>query len=163
MIKLDYDEISPITNNLCVIVEALDNGMNSYMCMESGFVTNDTLCIGSDMIDTYEEHISQLMRDVKYIDESRGLVWYPTYIQVGHFVLYCTGTSMKDIGWEVAQIVPLTDDEMKNYPIPGRGTEFYQSRVDIESAKFYIDFESAMNALYANVEKFYHENLETES
>ena len=52
---------------------------------------------------------------------------------------------------------------MKNYPIPGRTTEFYQSRVDIDSAKFYIDFESAMNALYANVEKFYHENLETES
>jgi hypothetical protein len=163
MIKLDYDEISPITNNLCVIVEALDNGMNSYMCMESGFVTNDSLRIGSDMIDIYEEHISQLMRDVKHIDETRGLVWYPTYIQVGQFVLYCTGTSMKDIGWEVAQIVPLTDDEMKNYPIPGRNAEYYQSRVDTDSAKFYIDFESAMNSLYASVEKFYHENLETES
>lgn len=163
MIKLEYDEISPITNNLSVIVEALDNGMNSYICMESGFVTNDSLKIGSDMIAIYEEHISQLMRDVRHVDETRGLIWYPSYMQVGHYVLYCTGTSMKDIGWEVAEIVPLDGDEMKNYPIPGRTTEFYQSRVDVESAKFYIDFESAMNALYAAIEKFYHENLETKS
>jgi len=160
MIKLDYDEISPITNNLCVIVEALENGMNSYMCMESGYVTNDMLRIDSNMIPQYEENISQLMRDVKYIDETRGLIWYPTYMQVGHYVLYSTGTSKHDLGWEVAEIVTLSNDEMKNYPIPGRTTEFYSSRVDINTAKFYIDFESAMNALYADVAKYYYENLE---
>jgi hypothetical protein len=160
MIKLDYDEISPITNNLCVIVEALENGMNSYMCMESGYVTNDMLRTDSDMISQYEENISQLMRDVKYVDDKRGLVWYPTYMQVGHYVLYSNGTGKHDLGWEVAEIVALPEDEIKNYPIPGRGTEFYSSRVDVDTAQFYIDFESAMNALYAKVANYYHENLE---
>jgi hypothetical protein len=160
MIKLDYDEISPITNNLCVIVEALENGMNSYMCMESGYVTNDMLRADSDMISQYEENISQLMCDVKYIDETRGLVWYPTYMQVGHYVLYSNGTGKHDLGWEVAEIVALPEDEVKNYPIPGRNTEFYSSRVDVDTAQFYIDFESAMNALYAKVANYYHENLE---
>jgi hypothetical protein len=160
MIKLDYDEISPITNNLCVIVEALENGMNSYMCMESGYVTNDMLQAESDMISQYEENISQLMRDVKYIDDKRGLVWYPTYMQVGQYVLYSNGTGKHDLGWEVAEIVALPEDEIKNYPIPGRGTEFYSSRVDVDTAQFYIDFESAMNALYAKVANYYHENLE---
>jgi hypothetical protein len=101
------------------------------------------------------------MRDVKHNDETRGLVWYPTYMQVGHYVLYSTGTGKHDLGWEVAEIVALSDDEIKNYPIPGRGTEFYSSRVDIDTAKFYIDFESAMNALYADVANYYHENLES--
>jgi hypothetical protein len=160
MIKLDYDEISPITNNLCVIVEALENGMNSYMCMESGYVTNDMLQAESDMISQYEENISQLMRDVKYIDDKRGLVWYPTYMQVGQYVLYSNGTGKHDLGWEVAEIVALPEDEIKNYPIPGRNTEFYSSRVDVDTAQFYIDFESAMNALYAKVANYYHENLE---
>ena len=38
-LKLDYDETSPITGNVCVIVEADENtGAEHRMCMESGFV-----------------------------------------------------------------------------------------------------------------------------
>lgn len=161
--KLDYDEISPITNNLCVLVEALDNGMNSYMCMESGFVTNDMLRIDSDMVSQYEQHMSQLMRDVKYVDEPRGLVWYPTYMQVGNFALYCTGTSAKDLGWEIATIVPLSEEDSKNYPIPGQEGQYFTSRIDTDNSQFFVDFTSAMNAMYGSVAKLYHENLETES
>lgn len=159
--KLDYDEISPITNNLCVLVEALDNGMNSYMCMESGFVTNDMLRIDSDMIEQYEQNISQLMRDVRHVDKTRNLIWYPAYMQIGNFVLYSTGTSIKDLGWEVSAIVPLTEDERANYLIPGTSDQYYTSRIDVDNAEFFIDFQSAMNALYAVIEKFYHENLES--
>lgn len=163
MIKLEYDEISPITNNLCVLVEATDAGINSYLCMESGYVTNDSLAIGSPNIDLYEEHISQLMRDVKYIDETRGLVWYPTYMQIGGFVLYCTGTTKKDLGWEVASIISLSDDESKQYPIPGNNTEYFTARVDIDNAEFFIDFTSALTSLYSVVTKLYNENLENNS
>ena len=36
-LKLDYDETSPITGNVCVIVEADENtGAEHRMCMESG-------------------------------------------------------------------------------------------------------------------------------
>lgn len=159
--KLDYDEISPITNNLCVLVEALDNGMNSYLCMESGFVSNDMLRVGSDMISQYEENISQLMRDVKHIDESRGLVWYPTYMQIENFVLYCSGTSNKDLGWEIASIIPLSDEDSKNYPIPGTDGQYFTARVDIDNSEYFVDFTSAMTAMYSSVAKLYNENLET--
>ena len=159
--KLDYDEISPITNNLCVLVEALDNGMNSYLCMESGFVSNDMLRIGSDMISQYEENISQLMRDVKHIDKSRGLVWYPTYMQIENFVLYCSGTSTKDLGWEIASIIPLSDEDSKNYPIPGTDGQYFTARVDIDNSEYFVDFTSAMAAMYSSVAKLYNENLET--
>ena len=159
--KLDYDEISPITNNLCVLVEALDNGMNSYLCMESGFVSNDMLRIGSDMISQYEEIISQLMRDVKHIDKGRGLVWYPTYMQIENFVLYCSGTSTKDLGWEIASIIPLSDEDSKNYPIPGTDGQYFTARVDIDNSEYFVDFTSAMAAMYSSVAKLYNENLET--
>ena len=40
--KLEYDAISPITKNMCVLSEADEsNGIASHMCMESGFVTTD--------------------------------------------------------------------------------------------------------------------------
>ena len=162
MIKLEYDEISPITNNLCVLVEASDTGLNSYICMESGFGTNDLLRIGSDDVNIYEERISQLMRDVKYIDETRGLIWYPSYIHVGSYVLYCIGSTIKDLAWEVAPIVSLSEEESKQYPVPGRENEYFTSRIDIGAAQFYIDFNTALTSLYSNVAAVYQKDLETQ-
>ena len=47
-IKLDYDEVSPITGNKCVIVEAdKESGEEHRMCMESGYVTRTSLVIDS--------------------------------------------------------------------------------------------------------------------
>lgn len=161
MIELKYDEISPITNNLCVIVDTTESGQKSYMCMESGFVTNESLLIDSDNIITHESYISQLMRDAKCVDYSRGLVWYPTYIHVGNYVLYCTG-DQENLTWEVATIVALSDEEIGNYPIPGRNAEFYDARIDTDTAIQYANFGNAMEALYGNIAKLYKNSLETE-
>ena len=101
------------------------------------------------------------MRDAKYIDNSRGLVWYPTYIHVGKYVLYCTG-DQENLTWEVANIVALSDEEIVNYPIPGRNAEFYDARIDIDTAIQYANFGNAMEALYDNIAKLYKNSLETE-
>ena len=37
-LKADYDEISPITGNKCVIIEVDEqSNTTSYICMESGY------------------------------------------------------------------------------------------------------------------------------
>ena len=38
--KFDYDEMSPITGNKCVLVEPNNDGSLSKMCMESGYTMN---------------------------------------------------------------------------------------------------------------------------
>ena len=46
-LKLDYDEVSPITQNKCVIVEAdTETGEEHRMCMESGYMTSQSMGIG---------------------------------------------------------------------------------------------------------------------
>ena len=53
--NLDYDMISPVTGNKCVIVEADEqSNINSYMCIESGYTTTDNFKIDSDVINNYE-------------------------------------------------------------------------------------------------------------
>ena len=49
MKKIDYDSISPITGNKCVIEEANEHDNTvSYLCMESGFSSHEKLIEGSD-------------------------------------------------------------------------------------------------------------------
>jgi len=107
--KLDYDEKSPITGNVCVIVEADDKtDTTSYMCMESGFTTTDNMKINSDVVERYETQLTELMRKCKYEDDTRGLVWYPAFLQMqGIGMLYPTGTSRDDIKWEVCKVIAI--------------------------------------------------------
>ena len=61
-INLDYDEISPVTGNKCVIIEAdTETGDEHRMCMESGYVTRSSLKFGSDAVTEYEKGCTELM------------------------------------------------------------------------------------------------------
>jgi hypothetical protein len=163
-LKLDYDEKSPITGNHCVIVEAdEDTDITSYMCMESGFTTTDGMKADSEVVKKYEDKITQLMRDTAYIDESRGLVWYPAYLNMpGIGLLYPTGTSRSDMQWEVAAIVNIIGEDREKYPIPGKTDEYYTSRLDVDNAeKFKInEFDSALDYFYSLAAKAYNAQKE---
>ena len=157
--KLDYDAISPITGNECVIIEADEStDINSYMCMESGYTTTDQFEIGSEHVEKYEKQITDLMKDVKFIDEELGLVWFPAFLNVqGAGMLYCTGTSRKNMKWEVANTVDIIGEERLKYPIPGKEGQYFTARLDTKNAKKFKknNFGSALDEYYSIVTKVY--------
>ena len=60
--KLEYDEISPLTGQKTVVVEADEQtNIESYICMESGYTTTDKLKIDSKEVEQYESTITELM------------------------------------------------------------------------------------------------------
>ena len=151
--KLDYDEKSPITGNICVIVEAdEETNTTSYMCMESGFTTTDNMKIDSDVVKEYESRLTELMRNSKYKDTDRGLIWYPAFLQMnGIGMLYPTGTSRDDLKWEVCKVVMILGEDRKKYPVPGKDGEYFTSRLDVENAEKFEgnDFDSALDRFYS--------------
>ena len=165
-LKPDYDEISPITGNLCVIVEVDEkSNTTSYICMESGYVSNTMFAIGSPTQEGYESTVSQLMRDLKKTDEERGLVWYPAFMQTPAGMLYIAGESTEDVHWEVAPVIAITEEDKEKYPVPGKEGRFYQSRAAIELAQSYDtqDFETAMNTLFNLTNALYEDKLRDNS
>ena len=148
--NLEYDQISPITNNKCVLVEADETtNTESYLCMESGYTSSDKLQIGSLNVTNYESSITELMRNEKFVDEERNLVWYPAFMPVPGAMLYCEGES-NNWQWKVARVVQITGAERIHYPVVGKEGEYHTSRLDVDNAKVYnkLDFESALNELY---------------
>jgi len=160
-LKLDYDEKSPITGNVCVIVEAdEETNTTSYMCMESGFTTTDNMKIGSDIAAEYETKLSELMRVSKFEDTDRGLFWYPAFLQMqGIGMLYPTGTSRDDLKWEVCKVVMIEGDERKKYPVPGKDGEYFTSRLDVENAEKFEgnEFDLALDKFYSLTAEVYRE------
>jgi hypothetical protein len=165
-LKPDYDEISPITGNLCVIVEVDEqSNTTSYICMESGYVSNTMFAIDSPAQAQYDATVSQLMRDLKKSDTERNLVWYPAFMQTPAGMLYIAGESKEDAHWEVAPVIAITEEEKEKYPVLGKEGRYYQSRAAIELAHKYDsqDFEMAMNTLFNLTNALYEDKLRDNS
>ena len=160
-LKLDYDEKSPITGNICVIVEADEStDTTSYMCMESGFTTTENMKIDSDVVKEYETRLTELMRVSKYEDTERGLVWYPAFLQMaGIGMLYPTGTSRDDLKWEVCKVIAITGEERKKFPVPGKDGEYFTSRLDVDNAEKFEgnEFDLALDRFYSLTAEVYRE------
>ena len=160
-LKLDYDEKSPITGNICVIVEADDKtNTTSYMCMESGFTTTDNMKIDSELVKKYETQLTELMRKSKFEDKERGLTWYPAFLQMqGIGMLYPTGTSRDNLKWEVCKVVTIEGEERKKYPVPGKNGEYFTSRLDVDNAEKFEgnEFDLALDRFYSLTAEVYRE------
>ena len=154
-LDLDYDSVSPITGNKCVVEEASphDNSV-SYLCMESGFTSHESLSEDSEFQKKYESHLTELMIGCKIIDDDNR-AWYPTFMQMPGGMLYCEGKSTQSWGWKVARIIPIVGDERLNYPIVGKEGEYHTSKLDVEHAKTYDknNFKDALDELYAIVKQ----------
>ena len=157
-INLDYDEISPVTGNKCVIVEAdPKTGEEHRMCMESGFVTRTGLVFESAECTKHEAKCTELMKKLQLVDMNLNSVWYPTFMQMPGGMLYCEGKTSQSWSWKVAKVIPIFGDERKKYPVPGKEGEFHTSRLDVDSAKTYDnnDFQTALDELYNIIKEAY--------
>ena len=158
--NLEYDEISPITNNKCVLVEADENtNIESRICMESGYTTNERLKIDSDDIVDYESTITEFMCAKKYIDDELGCVWYPTFISLPGGMVYCEPQN-NELVWKTAGIVEMSETERLQYPIPNKNGEYFTSRLDVDNAITYgkYEFKNALDELYSMIREVYDED-----
>ena len=157
MKNLDYDSISPITGNKCVLQEANEHdNTTSYLCMESGFTSHEKLINETDFQVKYEQHLTELMITCKVLDDD-SRAWYPTFMQMPGGMLYAEGKSAQSWNWKVAQIIPIVGDERLNYPVLGKEKEYHTSKLDVDNAKVYNknDFAIALDELYSIVKKEY--------
>jgi hypothetical protein len=152
--KINYDAISPITGNECVLEEADEQtGVVSMICMETGFTTTDQLVFESEAQETYEAGLTELMKQARVID-AVGLCWYPAFMQLPGAMMYPDGDA-SNFHYEIAEVVEITGEDRKNYPVPGKDGEYFTARLDVENATHFEmkQFETALNFFYETVNK----------
>ena len=73
--------ISPFTGKKRCFVQKMGEE-ESYLCIDTGYTTNTTYAIGSKAIEDASAKAPKLINDLKYIDEERGVIWFPSIVQV---------------------------------------------------------------------------------
>lgn len=148
-----FDEISPITNNLSVIVDTDDaTGITSKICMESGFTTNSFLKDGSKTLDELRNQIPKIAYELRVVDSDSN-VWIPAMQSTEFAALYPIDSQNENesFNWQVTPIKKLSEEESKKYPNPDKPGEFMSSYVDFQNSEnfpqdsFMKAFESFIN------------------
>jgi len=147
-LKLEYDEISPITNDKTVMVQEDEQGNITKLCMESGFMTHELWKNDSESHETFKAGMTSLMRDLAHKDSAGGY-WYPISISTSKVIFYPAG-STEEWGWCLTPVKEIPEAEAENYPIPGRQGEFYGSVLDFDNSIVFehTDFEKAFDTFY---------------
>ena len=110
-------------------------------CLNCGY-TSTSKFIGDK--ETNEEY-NKLTDDMKkWSKEFNGRIWIPTMLTLPIGMLYPFDDDNGDMKWRFAEMVDISEEEQKNYPIPGDTEQYYERMYDVENAKGYDEFFEGM-------------------
>lgn len=135
-LRLQVDEYSPITGNMCVMVEKNANVIYK-MCMESGFVTDSFLKESEKLLSDLEKNFPIGFRN--HVTDSFGYVWVPMSNATEKAAIFPIEKEEGKLEWGVADITPAGEaNEDGSIPM----------QVDVENALYFdkLEFSDAFSA-----------------
>ena len=138
-------------HNNCFVEQTVVEGepFEAYMCFGCGMTTNSYYSLESEKLEEMVENNTQLMNDLKIIDDERGLIWFPSVVNMGERGLIYPDGQVNDWHWYYANVVEIPEDDRKQY-------EGHERRLDVENAQKFGQFEfidacQAMGVIKDNV------------
>jgi hypothetical protein len=124
-----------LSNNCFVEKTKVQNiPFESYLCFDCGMTTNSYYALDSEKLEEMVENNTQLMNDLKFMDNERGLVWFPSVINMGEKgIIYPDGLPT-DWNWHYASVIEVPEEERDQY-------EGHDKRLDLENPQKFGQFE----------------------
>ena len=128
----------PLCNDKDRCFEDVQDTFSSFMCFNCGYMSHSNYT--EDKVAEIQ-HTSQLIRDLAFKDDDRDIYWYPSVVNMGKLgIIYPDGLP-NDWNWKFAKVVQVSEEEQKNYPIPGKDEEYYTERLDVDNAQEFGQYE----------------------
>ena len=133
--KTDCPLCKDLHNN-CFVEETEIEGkeFHSYICFECGMTSNSYLAFDSEKLEEYTKSHSQLMNDLKIFDKERGVVWFPSVINMGEKGIIYPEGNVSNWNWYYASVVEIPEDKRKDF-------DGHKRRLDVENAQKFGQFE----------------------
>ena len=123
-------------SNVCFVEETLieEKPFESFMCFSCGMTSNSYMAIDSEHLEKATENNTQLMNDLKIVDEKRGLVWFPSVVNMGERGIIYPDGKANDWYWNYAKVVEVPEEEREQY-------DGHDKKLDIENPEVFGQFE----------------------
>ena len=124
----------PVCFDVNKCFEDIQETFSSYLCFKCGFMSDSRYEIGSlQLIDNLKKS-PKLVRETKIEDKERGIVWFPSVINMGKLgMIFPEGTS-DSYYWKYANVIDIPKEEQPLY-------DNHTQRLDVENAQTFSQYE----------------------
>jgi len=114
--------------------EEIQKEYSSYLCFHCGFMSDSRYETDSLKLIENLKKSPKLVREAKFEDKARNIVWFPSVINMGELgIIFPEGTAKKYV-WKYAKVVKIPKEEAANY-------DNYDRRLDVENAQTFGQYE----------------------
>ena len=121
-----------------------DGIIKTWLCMTSGYTSNTTMTLDSEVLKQTLELTADLIKDLRqdHIPPGGGekLAWFPTAITMpekGMIFPEPIKKGSKDWQWTVVKAIDIPEEEQEKYPDPRNPGTFYKNKMDMKNLKRY--------------------------
>ena len=123
----------PVCFNSDNCFEEMQEEYSSYLCFHCGFMSDSRYVIDSLQLIENLKKSPKLVQDSKFEDKERGIVWFPSVINMGEKGIIYPEAKVNDWHWYYAKVIDIPEEEREQY-------EGHERRLDVENAEKFGQF-----------------------
>ena len=128
------------------VLQDKDKQLDNQQCISCGYVTSHLFKM-DDKPKEENQKYNTLTDEMKFWSkEANGRIWIPTIMTLPLGMLYPINKD-DEMKWAFAEMVKISEEEQKKYPIPNEDGKFYAQRYDTDNMKIYDEFLYALAEL----------------
>ena len=118
----------PVCFDMDHCFEDIQETFSSYLCFRCGFMSDSRYEIGSLKLIDNLKNSPKLVRESKFEDKDRNIVWFPSVINMGKLGIIFPEGDTENYIWKYAKLVDIPEEEQSKY-------DNYSQRLDVENAQ----------------------------
>ena len=124
----------PVCFNTDQCFEEVQETFSSYLCFKCGFMSDSRYKIGSLKLTENLKKSPKLVRESKFEDKGRGIVWFPSVINMGKLGMIFPEGDSNEYVWKYAKVIDIPEEERALY-------DNHTQRLDVDNAETYGKYE----------------------
>lgn len=120
----------------------------TQQCINCGYATAPRFNISDGGKEKCEPYVTLTDEMKSWSQEANNHIWIPTILTLPFGLLFPENDKDGNLQWGFADLIYLSEEEQKKYPIPGTEDQFYRTKYDTDNATKYDTFLEAM--VYVN-------------
>ena len=113
--------------------EEVQETFSSYLCFHCGFMSDSRYEIGSLKLIENLKKSPKLVRDSRFEDTERGIVWFPSVINMGKLGMIFPEGDVTNYVWKYAKVIDIPEKERVMY-------DNHTQRLDVNNAETFSQY-----------------------
>ena len=137
--------------------------LQTQQCINCGYATAPRFNIKDGGKEKCKPYTTLTEEMKSWSQEASNHIWIPTILTLPFGLLFPENNKDGNLHWGFADLIYLSEDEQKKYPVPGSTDQFYKTKYDTDNAEIHDEFVVVLAKLNDKIKRGYSGGTEDKS